>query len=511
MMSSLYIGATGLKSHGEGMATIGHNLANVNTVGYKQISMEFCDLVNQFVTASSGNMTNINQKGAGARPLDTRTLFVEGGFESGSASTDMAINGLGFFGVSKKGVTHYTRAGDFRFTKDGALVDPSGWTLLGRAIVNGVESSTPTPIQLDMSDSGAGYMKPKASTYVTATCNLGGLEDKSSDPANPFFSMAANWDGTATPPLGANAYSYSESIAFYDAQGTLRSARIYYDKAGQSGGKAVAEYLVAMDPAQDGSSRAKTDAAGLLMAGTITFGSNGEMLKLTAFSPPPSGNSADLSNWTPAAIINGKPAFTAHYKPAEGQSSSQSAPQSVALDIGYSYGTGGSTGGGMASAADAAGNPAAVYAGEQGRILAPDATTMLGDAPSAGVSNRDGWSEGWLRDITINREGIATGLYSNGESQDLYRVTLYRFTSQDGLRNEGNNHFSATPQSGAVEEGVPGDENFGTIAEYSLEQSNVDYAREFSRMIVVQRGFQMNSKVITTSDTMLQRALELKR
>ena len=79
------------------------------------------------------------------------------------------------------------------------------------------------------------------------------------------------------------------------------------------------------------------------------------------------------------------------------------------------------------------------------------------------------------------------------------------------MRREGSNHFSSTPACGEVQEGIPGDENFGTLSEWSLEQSNVDYAREFSTMIITQRGFQMNSKVVTTSDQMLQKALELKR
>lgn len=513
MMSSLYIGATGLKTHGEGMATITHNLANVNTVGYKQISMEFCDLVNQYVTASSANMTNVNQKGAGARPYDTRTLFTLGGIESGSAATDMCINGIGFFGVTDNGKTHYTRAGNFRFTKEGALVDPSGWTLLGKKIVNGVESTATTPIELDMSEQGLGYMAATASSYVTSTCNLGGLKDQSSDPANPYFALAANWNGSLSTPLGSSQYGYAEGIQFYDDTGTLQSATIYYDLAGSSGGLRAVEYLVAMDPARDGSALASTNAAGLLLAGTMTFGSNGDLVNLTAFTPPSSGDPADLAGWTPASTSNGKPAFTAQFgstDPATGAISSGNA-NTVALDVGYTYGGASSTGGGLGSAADAAADPSLIYAVDASRTLDRDATTMLGDTQSGRLSARDGYSQGWLRDMHVGPDGITTGYYSNGQSQDLYRVVLYRFTSQDGLRNEGNNHFSATPDCGAIEEGFPGDENFGPIAEYALEQSNVDYAREFSRMIMVQRGFQMNSKVITTSDTMLQRALELKR
>lgn len=530
MMSSLYIGATGMKGHSEGMGVIGHNLANVNTLGYKQQSLEFADLVSQYVTASSANMTNINQKGSGLRPLDTRTLFVQGGYEVGSAATDLMINGLGFFGVTKNGQTHYTRAGDFRFTKDGELVDPNGWTVLGRAIngeikppdcgkrpeyesghtvQSGVESSAITPIVLDMSDNGVNYMAPKQSTFVTTCSRLGGLQDKSSDPANPFFAMAANWDGAQTPPLGSNSYSYKESIEFYDAKGTLQTATVYYDAAGTSGGLTAVEYLVAMDPGRDGSGLGNTQGAGLLLAGTITFASNGDMTNLTAFSPPASGNPADLSGWLPASTMNGQPAFTVQI--TSGDPPTVSEPQTIALDMGYVYGGGGSTSGGLASAADAAATPGEIYRHDTTRTLNQHASSGAGTSPGGMYSSRDGYTEGQLRDVQVGTDGIIRGLYSNGQSEDLYRIVLYRFTSQDGLRNEGNNHFAATPEAGAVEVGIPGEENFGELHEYALEQSNVDYAREFSRMIVTQRGFQMNSKVITTSDTMLQRALELKR
>lgn len=503
MMSSLFIGATGLKSHGEGMAVIGHNLANVNTVGYKQISMEFADLVSQYVTASSANMTNINQKGSGARPLDTRTLFTQGGIELGSAATDLCINGIGFFGVTQNNKTYYTRAGDFRFTKDGELVDPSGWNVLGRAIVNGAEATATTPIVLDTTAAGVGYMAPLATSKITNCSNLAGLEDKSADPANPFFAMAANWDGTQSPPLGQNSYSYSEPIQFYDSTGVLRSATIYYDSAGKSGGMNAVEYLIALDPSQNGSGGAGTETTGLLMAGTMTFSANGDLARLTAFSPPASGSPADLTAWTPAPIVNGQPAFTAQI--AGGGS------QQIAFDTGYTFAQGASASGGLASAADAAASSTLIFSTDTTRTLSARSSVALGESPSAIYASRDGYGEGWLRDLHVRADGIVEGSYTNNQSQDLYRVVLYRFPSQDGLRHEGNNHFSATPESGSPEEGIPGDENFGTLSEYSLEQSNVDYAREFSRLIITQRGFQMNSKVITTSDTMLQRALELKR
>ncbi|MDL2316241.1 flagellar hook-basal body complex protein, partial [Desulfovibrio sp. OttesenSCG-928-A18] len=482
MMSSLFIGATGLKSHSEGMSVISNNLANVNTVGYKQMAIQYADIMSQYVTAASANMTNCNQKGMGSVPVDNRTLFTQGGLEKGSAATDLCINGKGFFGVSKNGQTHYTRAGNFRFTKEGELLDPNGWNLLGHAIVNGQEEGAATPVILDMGEKGVGYMPPRATTVLTAVSQLGGVQDSVTDQANPFFSMASSWNGTVSPPL--DGYSYGENFQFYDSEGVLRNGTIYYDRAGSTGGLTAMEYLVAMNPSEDASGLAKSNAAGLLMAGTITFASSGEIVNLTAFSPPASGDPTDLSAWTAAPMQDGLPVFSAQPSGAKAQG--------IGFNIGFKQPNGNSS---PATAADAAATPSSVYAINSGAQLDSRASNLYGSSPASTYSANNGYEAGYLRDLQISAEGIVSGVYSNRQTDELYRISLYRFTSEDGLRHEGNNHYSATPQSGLTEEGVPGSENFGTLAEYSLEQSNVDYAREFSLMIITQRGFQMNSKV----------------
>jgi flagellar hook protein FlgE len=504
MMSSLYIGATGLKSHGEGMSVITHNLANVNTVAYKQMSMQYSDLISQYITASSANMTNINQAGRGVMPGSNRTLFTQGGFETGSSPVDMASNGIGFFGVSKNGVMHYTRAGNFRFNKEGSLLDPSGWNVMGRAIVDDVVAGAATPIKLDLGPNGHAYMAPKATSIISIGSRLGGLEDKSQDPANPFFAMAASWDAAQNPPLGQGRYSYSEPISFYDSEGKLREATIYYDAAGKSGGLTVVEYLVALAPGQDASGLAGTQAEGLLMAGTLTFSSNGEFANMTAFYPPASGDPANLADWTPAVMQGGQPVMRVQ--------ATNAAAQNITLDMGLALPFAGpNAGAGLSSAAEAAANSHVIYNNTVPKTISQHASNTYGSSTGALFSSRDGYAPGEIRDMYVTNDGIVRVMYNNNQSQDVYRVSLYRFASQDGLRHEGGNHYSATLDSGPADEGIAGDQNFGTIASYVLEQSNVDYAREFSHLIVTQRGFQMNSKVITTSDTMLQRALELKR
>ena len=502
MMSSLYIGASGMVTHGEGMSVVTNNISNVNTVGYKQQSMLFSDMVSQLMPARSNNITNLSQVGMGARVGATRTLFTQGGFETGSDATDIAINGLGFFGVSHNGETQYTRAGNFRFTKEGDLVDPGGWNVMGRPIVKGTEAGSASPIHIDFSSStGVGRMAPEATSRITAISQLGGIADNNENTANPFFAMAASWDGTSQTPLGANQFSYREPVQFFDSNGLLRDAFVYYDLAGTQNGQKSMEYLVAMAPSDDASGLAGTQAAGLLMGGTLTFSSTGQLQNVTAFTPPGSGNPQDLSGWTPAALIDGAPAFTVAPTGAKAQT--------IGLNMGLTLS--GSSSSGLASAADAASNPSAIYSPNTGAKRQPAASTAYGSTAGSVMQQRDGYSEGTLYNLSVTDDGILRGRYSNGETMDLYRIPLYRFTSQDGLRHEGSNRYSASLESGPAEEGIPGEENFGTLKEYALEQSNVDYAREFSTMIITQRGFQVNSKVVTTSDQMLQKALELKR
>jgi flagellar hook protein FlgE len=502
MMSSLYIGASGMKSHSTGMSVVTNNLANVNTVGYKLNTMLFSDLVSQFLPAESNTITNFSQKGAGVQEGGIRTFFSQMAFETGSEATDIGIEGIGFFGVTANGKTQYTRAGNFRFTADGHLVMPGDWTLLGHAIVNGVEDPAITPVQLDFSStSGVGRIPPQATTALTAISQLGGITDNTPNPANPFFAMAAAWNGTVTPPLDSGQYSYREPLQFYDSGGMLRNAFLYYDLAGEQGGQKAMEYLVALDPAEDASALAGTRAAGLLMAGTLTFSSTGMLDNLTAFLPPASGNPQNLSEWTPASLRDGNPVFAV--SPVGGN------PQTISLNMGLSLS--GSATSGLASAAAAATNPNAIYTPNTTATLRPNASTAYGTSAGSILQQRDGFAEGFLYNTLVTDEGVLQGRYSNGQTLDLYRIPLYRFISQDGLRREGGNRFSSSPESGPAQEGTAGVENFGTISQYSLEQSNVDYATEFTTMIITQRGFQMNSKVVTTSDQMLQKALELKR
>ncbi len=123
---------------------------------------------------------------------------------------------------------------------------------------------------------------------------------------------------------------------------------------------------------------------------------------------------------------------------------------------------------------------------------------------------QDGYSAGSLVKIGIDGEGIITANYSNGERIKVSQIALAKFSNVGGLTKEGGNLFSATDASGPARTGIPGSE-LGKIFTNALEQSNVDLAQEFVKMITTQRGFQANSKIITTTDEMLGELINLKR
>lgn len=124
---------------------------------------------------------------------------------------------------------------------------------------------------------------------------------------------------------------------------------------------------------------------------------------------------------------------------------------------------------------------------------------------------QDGYAKGDLEEITVDASGVVSGSYSNGVSRPLLKVALATFTNPGGLISKGGSLFAVSNNSGAPQVSEPGSGQAGAIAPSSLEMSNVDLSEEFTDMIVTQRGFQANSRVITVSDEMLQELVNLKR
>lgn len=124
---------------------------------------------------------------------------------------------------------------------------------------------------------------------------------------------------------------------------------------------------------------------------------------------------------------------------------------------------------------------------------------------------QDGYKGGTLNDLRIDENGKIIGSFTNGRSLALAQVGMATFTNNNGLENLGGNVFGETANSGAAVIGAANSGARGKISGSALEMSNVDLSRAFTQLIVVQRGYQANSKTITTSDTMLNTLLQLKQ
>jgi flagellar hook protein FlgE len=392
MLRSLFAGISGLRAHQQMMDVTGNNIANVNTTGYKGSHALFEDTLSQLLRAAGAPQggaggSNPAQVGLGVKLAGISTNFEQGSAQITGRSTDLMINGEGFFVVRDGGEQLYTRAGSFSFDADGRLVDPHGSVVQGWTATNGVVNSLGAiaDVQLPI---GA-RLPPVPTSAVTVTGNLGA----STAAATPVVTTINTYD------VRGNPVTYSASFSRLSA--TTWSATL---------------------------SNGTTTSA----PQTITFAANG-------------------STPTPATMTFG----------------------GVAVDLS-----------GLTS-----------YAG----------------ASTAAATSQNGSGMGSLQAFTISPDGTMVGVFSNGLKQTLAQVAMATFTNPPGLEKAGDSQYRPTANSGMAQLGVAGQGGRGILQSAALEMSNVDLAQEFTNLVIAQRGFQANSKVITTSDELLQDLVNLKR
>jgi flagellar hook protein FlgE len=136
---------------------------------------------------------------------------------------------------------------------------------------------------------------------------------------------------------------------------------------------------------------------------------------------------------------------------------------------------------------------------------------QFGGPVTAAATNQDGNPIGFLSDFAISQNGLITGQFSNGESKVLAQIATAVFSNPSGLQRLGESNFSSTVNSGQALIGEPGGGSRGQVSAGALEMSNVDLALEFTNLIIAQRGFQANSRIITASDEILQDLVNIKR
>ena len=535
MFQSMYVGTTGMKAHSERMQTIGNNIGNVNTHGYKSSRMLFGTLMSTDLPGRGNGQNSYviqNQQGLGVGISSTMTNFKEGSFISGNANTDIAVGGRGYYSIvnPKTNLTYYTRAGNFRFDLDGNFVTPQGYRVQGYAWDDARQdiSDTVSDIRLPMEQRtihgetmNLVVNRPTPTTQVTMFTNIDSSElERSEDPDNPFFSMGLQWrgneknsDGSRKEPLDTDQYLYRSAIPVYDDQGNMHEVSVYFDKANVSnakGGDIYYEFVVGCDPDQDGRANTRgTSGAGLLMMGTMTFTGDGRLKEVVSYSLD--GNATDplnLSNWNASPFSgDGFPTFDASFIASNGTTAGQ---QTIGMNFGITNKQANWDAPSGTNAAMVGHNPDRLPTIDNKIIAAFTATAFSGSMTTLSQS-QNGYGEGFLQNIHLDIDGNIIGRFSNGNSQVLGQVALSTFTNDYGLRREGGTMFTATPEAGTVKTGHPNTGHFGVINQKTIEASNVDLATEFTSMILTQRGFQANSKVITTSDTIMGQLINIKK
>ncbi|OGP50541.1 MAG: hypothetical protein A2Y79_06515 [Deltaproteobacteria bacterium RBG_13_43_22] len=140
-----------------------------------------------------------------------------------------------------------------------------------------------------------------------------------------------------------------------------------------------------------------------------------------------------------------------------------------------------------------------------------DGTTQFATSFSVNQQTQNGYGAGTVSSISISEEGLITANFTNGKTQTVGQVALARFTDPTSLKKLGSNLYAETYDSGQALIGIPETSGLGRVLSNSLELSNVDLAQEFVKLISAQRAFQANSKIITTTDELLQDLVNIKR
>jgi flagellar hook protein FlgE len=127
------------------------------------------------------------------------------------------------------------------------------------------------------------------------------------------------------------------------------------------------------------------------------------------------------------------------------------------------------------------------------------------------LRDQDGYTAGTLQNYSIDRYGLITGFFTNGTTSPLGKIVLADFNNPSGLLRIGDNMYQESANSGTGVLGFALEGSQSSMTSGALEMSNVDLAQEFTSMIVAQRGFQANGKVVSSSDEMLQELMQIKR
>ncbi len=468
MMRSLYSGVAGLKTHQTKMDVIGNNIANVNTIGFKSSSVLFRDVLYQTSSSATGATattggTNAAQIGLGTKMSSIQTSITDNGAaQTTNNPYDLMLNGPSFFIISRGGVNYFTKVGSFQTDGAGCLTTSNGYQVMGWQ----VDPDNPSAIKKDtVSALYPESEKNKVSSpEQTSKCYMAGNVDMK----DPDLTSA---DGKSISVSVYDSLGYNYTVKYKLTQDPNQADKTLYNlEIASIKDSNNIEVLGADDPTTtnvvEGGYTATIGGATSVKVkfnqdGTFDYvGSAGNEEALLKITPVNNAEKGDVFS----SIINGEKV------------------DGVTIDF------------------------------SNLTMFESDGKSTAKMVRGGTDATGGGRAMGKLNDVSIDTAGMIYGVYSNGESRLLGQIAVANFTNPMALEALGDSMYQATQNSGYFDGiGSSIDEDGGKMSQGVLEMSNVDLSAEFTDMITTQRGFQANSRIITTSDTMLEELVNLKR
>lgn len=551
MSSALFAGVSGLRTHQEMLDVVGNNLANVNTTGFKAQRFRFADLLSDTRVPATSSVdgqvggTNPIQVGLGVKVAAIDTDLKQGGFETTGRDLDMAIQGNGYFVVNDGSNDRYTRAGAFSVDKDNTLVDPAtGYRVQRFGVVGEGDANTPamqvpgdTSINIPFGMSIPGKATEAISFKGNLSAAANGPLAETLTSNQPFTAAgAAATAATALNSLDSNLVNYANGdviqISGSDADGTAVSATFTYG-AGNDGttlgnlltriGSAFTQATASLDASgnivlQSNNTGPASLALSIADAGTNTGstsysthsarttvdGSNGDTVKTAIQVFDIQGTAHNLS-LTFQKVANNQWNLTTSMDAGDGTVLDGQVDTILFNDDGSFRQAGGSGAGDGDIQVQFNGLSAPQSISMSfGTTNSFDGMTQFGGGTSAAATDQDGYAAGFLTSVSVSQDGIIGGVFTNGRILPIAQIAVADFTNPGGLNRLGDNYFGLSNNSGlpVLSSALSGGK--GSVRSGALESSNVDVALEFTRLIIAQRGFQVNARTITAANETLQ-------
>ena len=540
MIGALYAGLSGLKNHQTKINVIGHNLSNINTIGFKKSRVVFREAFSQTLkaaVAAQGDRGGVNPQsvGTGSQIGSIDVLQRNGSAQTTDMPTDLMFRGKGHFvlevpaggtkaqeessrSIKASSIRAFTRNGNFGIDQSGDLVyRPNGYKVLGwqaDPVTGEVNTANPDAI----SSVSFPFMRSisRKTSFVQFASNLdaraGAVEVVSDGGTGLLSSVTPAQDGGDLRPgshkvrveraEGADTFTASldggEALAIVDSTVTFSDAdgrQLVTLKFGDEikAGTASLEYISKFHKTEIGI----FDGLGQRHDAEITFTKE-------AVRPDGQVNPAGTWRWNieDSHITDAKVVTNGDDKVRTGliQFNNQTAAYSTA-DPAIAYIN--------VQPIDAEGNETG--AGELAVKLDFANLTQFADSHNAIAQRQDGVGPGNLVSFSISATGLIDGIFSNGVNKAIAQLAAADIPNAEGLTVLSDTMVTTSPSSGAPAFVTAGTRNMGEITAGALEMSNVDLTEEFTDLITTERGFQANARVITTSDNILTEAMGLKR